>query len=459
LNYRSVLQWSTVVALGLIVCSCLIGQADLPGANWILNELAVTWKHDETQWIVFAWVGWCFAATAFLSTGARFGGKSQLALVSLSALVLIAVLHYVRDYSTAAHSGRALIFVFTIAMGRTLATLTQFDIKNGRTPGSTRFIFPILIGFLSVLSLVRLSASEWTAYHGQARQTGFWPNPNSFGVLMAFAFVFCLGRFSSTAFRFSKPAQDVGQFVLKSLPWAALAGISSLGLIRSLSRGAWVAAFCGLLFLAHGIWRKCGRSRAWVHAVQTNGLALAVIACAMVLLMIWHARSAESVLVSRLFSIGNVNDFSWRNRLAAWEGAMEMIDDHPVLGVGWVEIQSAYGSFYRPPKIDENTAIILNDYLTVGATLGLPALACFALYLWFSFSPHLATSVAGAILHSEGGEDAHWAFAFGAGAVVFLTSFFFDGGMFKLPIAVLFWIVTELMGVLVRSPVAKVAAH
>jgi hypothetical protein len=46
-----------------------------------------------------------------------------------------------------------------------------------------------------------------------------------------------------------------------------------------------------------------------------------------------------------------------------------------------------YDRYYRAAKVDEGMAIQLNDYLTLGMTLGVPALVCFAMYVGLSLSP------------------------------------------------------------------------
>jgi hypothetical protein len=126
--------------------------------------------------------------------------------------------------------------------------------------------------------------------------------------------------------------------------------------------------------------------------------------------------------------------------MAAWEGILQIITEHPWFGAGWNQPERLYEHYYLPPKLNEGAAIHMNDYLMLGATLGIPALFCFGMYFWLSLTRR-----------SEIGEqkpevtEVNWLqAACRAGAIVLLVGFWFDGGLFKLPTAATFWILLEL---------------
>ena len=174
----------------------------------------------------------------------------------------------------------------------------------------------------------------------------------------------------------------------------------------------------------------------------------------MVVLGYWHFRQTEHLVTRRAFSMGNVNDFSWRNRLSAWEGTWQMMADRPWFGFGWNQPEPVYEYYYLADETMEASdaaAIQMNDYLMLGATLGIPALFCFMAYLWLSLThsgfgvpplggappkprergtPNLTADFLPVICR--------------AGAIVLLVGFWFDGGLFKLPTAATFWILLEL---------------
>jgi O-antigen ligase len=156
---------------------------------------------------------------------------------------------------------------------------------------------------------------------------------------------------------------------------------------------------------------------------------------------------------------------SAQHRVAAWRGALEMMRDHP-FGVGWNRAEEIYRNNYSPPE-DGGAAITTNDYLMLGTQLGWPGLICFSAYaaLCFRNRPHLvATDMRRLHLKSAESQPPHVGCygstgetpggtpdetpalrcACRAGALAMLVGFWFDGGLFTLPTAAVFWILLEL---------------
>jgi hypothetical protein len=202
-----------------------------------------------------------------------------------------------------------------------------------------------------------------------------------------------------------------------------------------------------------------------------------MISASVGLLAFWNLRETEWPLVRRAASTANGNDFSWRNRVAAWEGTLQMMAEKPWFGFGWNQSERVYDQYYRAAKVDEGMAIQMNDYFTLGTTLGVPALVCFAMYVGLSLragpksnvqrpkspaeNPQLtAQCPEESGQQSEGGRQRTqppapptldfrlWtldcAAACRAGATVLLVGFWFDGGLFKLATGATFWILLEL---------------
>jgi hypothetical protein len=99
-----------------------------------------------------------------------------------------------------------------------------------------------------------------------------------------------------------------------------------------------------------------------------------------------------------------------------------------------------YEYYYLHPKLIEGAAIEMNDYLMLGATLGIPALFCFGMYLWLSFTNKLEIGN----WQSEIVEMNWLQKSCRAGAIVLLVGLWFDGGLFILATAATFWILLEL---------------
>jgi O-antigen ligase len=83
------------------------------------------------------------------------------------------------------------------------------------------------------------------AYLGRPRWTGPWINPNTFGALMAVGVVLACGMLLECWRQSPSWSRRLGiAFTLCALP------LLSNGLLRSYSRGSWLAAAGGLVFIA-----------------------------------------------------------------------------------------------------------------------------------------------------------------------------------------------------------------
>jgi len=139
-----------------------------------------------------------------------------------------------------------------------------------------------------------------------------------------------------------------------------------------------------------------------------------------------------------------------QHRVSAWRGALQIMRDHP-LGVGWNKAVNIYGENYSPPE-DGAGAIITNSYLMVGTELGLPGVLCFVAYVGLCLKnrPHLTLTLSPPTGSGEGIvaslATCHLPLqtACRAGAIVLLVAFWFDGGLFTLATAAVFWVLLEL---------------
>jgi O-antigen ligase len=226
-----------------------------------------------------------------------------------------------------------------------------------------------------------------------------------------------------------------------------VAGMMAVGLLFSYSRGAWLGTAVGLLYLA---WAYGKFKWRW-GVIGVGCLALGAG-------LLW-GRTADNApwYLKRL-------DFSRpsaQHRVSAWRGALQMMRDHP-LGVGWNQAVSVYEKDYSPPE-GGAAALTTNSYLMLGTELGLPGLLCFVAYVGLCFRgrPHfVAADVRRLHLKSvkseppyvgcyglasaPAGETPALRCACRAGAVVLLVAFWFDGGLFDLPTAAVFWVLLEL---------------
>src|SRR5581483_10211497 len=178
--------------------------------------------------------------------------------------------------------------------------------------------------------------------------------------------------------------------------------------------------------------------------VRTNVFFSSIIVFSILALAFWQFRQTEWHTAHRAFSVGNQNDFSWRNRVAAWEGALQIMAETPWFGAGWNQTERLYEHYYLSPKVNESSAIEMNDYLMLGATLGVPALFCFGMYVWLSLMGNVQGPKSNVQILGQGRESEWLKVVCRTGAIVLLLGFWFDGGLFKLATASTFWILLEL---------------
>ena len=66
--------------------------------------------------------------------------------------------------------------------------------------------------------------------------------------------------------------------------------------------------------------------------------------------------SSTQTVARRAHTVANANDFSWRNRVAAWEGALRIMADKPWFRFGWNQPERVCDQFYRSSKVPEAAA-------------------------------------------------------------------------------------------------------
>jgi hypothetical protein len=308
-------------------------------------------------------------------------------------------------------------------------------------------ILLLILCFSFVISPFHTSGAEKFVYWGQSRWSGPWENPNNFGLLMAVGVILVLGQLLKQgtlrrAIRFVGPkgAEASQTSALKTMTtWflIAMAPCLVLYLFKSYSRGAWLAALLGGGYL---VWRsECWLQLKRVGWIWRNWLPLACCLGSVALLTFYASRHVEWAPARRVTSVANKNDFSWRNRVRAWEGAMQNVAEKPWFGNGPMEPDALYTRFYRTvPSQHHDPSILLNDYCTTGMTFGLVSLVCLLGYVGVQFRTRT-----GSLLSYETGNVNILQISCQAAIIAMLTVFFFDGGLFKMPTAIAFWVLLE----------------
>ncbi len=295
----------------------------------------------------------------------------------------------------------------------------------------------VFLVLLTVASCWKGNGSSFFKYHKEARWLGPWDSPNTFGILMGTGIVLVLGlgavrgRTEAVAFR---------RWIFIFLKLGVLV-FTGRALLHSYSRGAWAGTAAGLVYLACQIVRRKSETKAvWISWLGKKWRLAGVILLGAIALVFWHFREMDWPTARRIFSSMNTVDFSWRNRVAAWEGTLQIAIEHPWFGAGWNQPELVYQNYYMPAQIIEPTAIGTNDYLKLAVILGVPATFCFGMYLGLSLIKNEKLK-----MKNEEATAGEWSrMTCRAGTMGLLVGFWFDGGLFELPTAAVFWILLEL---------------
>ena len=148
---------------------------------------------------------------------------------------------------------------------------------------------------------------------------------------------------------------------------AAMIGVISLSILLTYSRGALLGLAAGTLFLL-------ATERRRVQIVLVGGLVS--LLATMAFLQTNAERVEEGIQAKTKVASYNVD-----TRLEAWDAAVKLATDRPLLGVGPGNFRAHYGEVAGIPPGAEALGVVHNAYLDVAAELGVPALVLFLAYL------------------------------------------------------------------------------
>ena len=516
--FATLLKSGSVAFLLFVLLFAGVAWQSVPGyIGSFLREITAVLQDSETHWMVFLCLGIYFAVFIFLrarlESGLTQNRERSISTGWLVCLLFISAVSYSIHYLP---STIAMTLLAGAMIGQGGALLKSGKRKAESGNGFCALVTFFLVVLLMLASVWNGDSSRSYAYYNHTRWIGPWDNPNLFGLLMGTGLALAVGSavfsFQSSVFSQAHKRKQGWKMFYTSLCLVAVM-LMGRGLLHSYSRGAWLATVVGLGYLVwFWIWRlgntdakaESRKQKAemehltpaspstiaysqqpttglrppspvpaskgkpsgsgggviilFVSWLKRNWLTLALIVVAMGAICFWHLRQTDWHPARRAISAVNPVDFSWRNRVTAWEGDLQMMAEHPWLGDGWNQPEPLYEHFYLPPKLTESAAIEMNDYLMLGATLGIPALFCFGMYLWLALGgkaesgTHLIRPAATfSPSNAEKGSLDWLQTTCRAGAIVLLVGFWFDGGLFKLPTAATFWILLELGSVINRE--------
>jgi O-antigen ligase len=449
----------------LSICLLLFAKCRLGSTPGFLKIVAAPLTETNLQWMPVFCLG--FYLTTLLIIELRkvermFQFRARIATCFLFVFCLIALLRYAFLHDTAWRSTSLLVMLFGLLAGKAAVKWTYAHRTCHDSSDRLIWLLGTLIFCFGSVALWPPDLARPLYYRGILRWTGPWNNPNLYGSLMGVGIILAggvlisrlQGRIPYTSLK--TPAAGLMRSLFETL--CLISGCACLfGLVKSYSRGAWLGTVCGLGYL---FWRHMqdfrfialGHSSAperrvfrliiWVYR---NWKSLILISFCGVILAFWQFRFTNWPPARRVFSVANMNDLSWRNRLTAWRGAFGMIKDRPWIGVGWGQTDSVYEEKYRPIQIEDAQVLHTNSFFVLGASVGVPALLCLVSYLFLTLSPMRRQN-------SKEGDSFNLAdsgleplrITCHAGAFALLIGFWLDGTMFELPTAFTFWILLEL---------------
>jgi prepilin-type N-terminal cleavage/methylation domain-containing protein/prepilin-type processing-associated H-X9-DG protein len=443
--------WLMKIALPLATVALCIFGVVLNFQSGIFRDFRAVLL--SVQWMLLVCMAiWC-GSFIFLTFNLK-----ELPLIGL---LLIAIVAFFLSFAASQSALDALILLAGVTLGRGAGFfigdgVTRLISKIENQKSRSQLKSPNVVSYFLKGLVMLLAFSSWWhsdlagAYHGP-RWMGLWDNPNIYGMLMGAGLTLAIGLLAA------KWKEESGNLKLEitvkkntigdawSL-WLKIfliiaVGMMGVGLVMSYSRGAWVATTVGLLYLA---WNY-GKLK-WRLVLPGILVVTAVVVC------FWHhTTDSDAWYLKRL----DLSRPSAQHRVSAWRGALQMMRDHP-LGVGWNKAVNLYDKDYLPPE-GGAAALTMNSYLMLGTELGLPGLFCFVAYVWMCFrrNPHPPHLIRPAATFSPSDAEkeivallvtrhSSLQTACRAGALMLLVAFWFDGGLFTLATASVFWILLEL---------------
>jgi O-antigen ligase len=242
-----------------------------------------------------------------------------------------------------------------------------------------------------------------TAAEGVLRVQAWYPSANHLALMLGRAWPFLLAAALSTRHWVWLPTAIVG-----------------LALILTFSTGGWLGALAATLV----VFALMGRRR----------LALRVGAIAVGMLVLTSGLAIAGVLPERLNPLRQTGGF----RVDLWLSSLEMVRDHPLLGIGLDNFAYVYQAYLREgavaePNLSHPHNWMLHVWLELGV-LGLVAFCWLVLRFWRNVRAAVSST------------DARWLVAGAAGAMAdLLVHGLLDNSYFLVDLAFVFWLCLALV--------------
>jgi O-antigen ligase len=243
-----------------------------------------------------------------------------------------------------------------------------------------------------------------TAVEGVLRVQAWYPSANHLALMLGRAWPFLIA----------------GALAWRRWLWLP-AGIVGLALVLTFSTGGWLGALTAVLVVLLALGYR--RASAWVGGVA--GVSLVLVS----------SLAVAGRLPERLNPLRQTGGF----RLDLWQSSLDMVRDHPLLGVGLDNFVYVYQQLYlregaaAEPSLSHPHNWLLNFWLSLGV-LGLAVFCWLLVRFWLQARRALAS-----VPH-------RWQAAGALGAVTdMLVHGFIDNSYFLVDLAFVFWLCLSLV--------------
>ena len=260
--------------------------------------------------------------------------------------------------------------IIALAVAWTLSTIFALDPVPSLVNMKKLFLIPIIYGFawliedeksLRTIVTVMLTVALIVSVYGIISYLRGSDLEESYRVRATMSSTVTLAGVMLLAFALSLSLAVSGKAGKKRILFLLTTVFSFLCLTLTYTRGAWLGAIVAILltFLL-----SSGRKK----AASLAALVLIVIA----LLASHHVRE-------RVTSFTQLPEMSIRGRFSMWLSATQVAKDHPLFGVGLMDLKEVYDRYKRPDS-GFRSGHMHSDFFQVLASTGLLGLAAF---LWF----------------------------------------------------------------------------
>src|ERR1017187_6540057 len=190
-------------------------------------------------------------------------GRLRPQEMALYLFIGFAMIAYVSNYPASTERSDCLVLIAGAILGQAMRTLRWWCRHKGHCENILESVLYPLIIILSFASLYHPDMGQKFEYHGQTRWIGPYVNPNTFGMLMGVGVItalgLCLGKitFTKTSETEKWAWRQVlfAPFKVSSILYLIAVLAMGIGLIKSYSRGAWIGALCGSIYMGY-VWKR-----------------------------------------------------------------------------------------------------------------------------------------------------------------------------------------------------------